>query len=140
MKAKSFHCSKSGAAQPIAEAIGLKLKCVSDKMPPAYPCESEKVVFIGVEMNGKLPKEVEQLCKELVPARTKSVAFYVINGKGSDEGLQPIIDVVEANGVKKVGETLKITVKSSLFKKGSVTESDVTNAVAWATEIANMDI
>lgn len=138
MKSKSFHCSKSGLAQPIASAIGSKFQCVSDKMPPAYPCEGEKVVFVGIEMNGKIPQPVEQFCKDLNPARTKGVAFYIINGTGSDDGLQTAIDLIEKNGVKKVGETLKITVKSSFFKKGSVTEDDVKTALAWATKIAEM--
>lgn len=135
MKAKSFHCSKSGVAQPIAAAIGTKLQCVCDKLPPAYPSDGEKVVFVGVEMKGSVPGPVEQFCKDLTPARTKYVAFYVINGTGDTSGLDGVIATMEKNGVKKVGETLGITVKSSLFHKGTVTEADIQKAIDWATKI-----
>ena len=47
MKAKSLHYSKSGSVQPIASEIGRVMQCVCDQIPPAYPCEGEKVVFIG---------------------------------------------------------------------------------------------
>lgn len=138
MKAKSFHCSKTGAAQPIAAAIGIKLQCVSDKMPPAYPCDGEKVVFVGAEMKGKVPPQVVSFCKELTPARTKYVAFYIINGTGDTSGLDEIIATMKANGVTLAGEILPITVKSSLFKKGSVSQSDIDKAVEWATKISEI--
>lgn len=138
MKAKSFHCSKNGVAQPIAAAIGTKFQCVSDKMPPAYPSDGEKVVFIGVEMKGKVPAPVEQFCKDLNPSRTKTIAFYVINGTGDTSGLEDVIAMAEKNGVKKVGDTLSITVKSSLFNKGQVTDADVKKALEWATKIVDM--
>ena len=78
MKAKSLHFSKSGNVQPIASEIGRVMQCVCDQIPPAYPCEGEKVVFIGVEMNGKLPGAVDHFCKDLNPTRAKGVAFYEI--------------------------------------------------------------
>ena len=74
MKAKSLHFSKSGNVQPIASEIGRVMQCVCDQIPPAYPCEGEKVVFIGVEMNGKLPGAVDHFCKDLNPTRAKGVA------------------------------------------------------------------
>ena len=45
MKAKSLHFSKSGNVQPIASEIGRVMQCVCDQIPPAYPCEGEKVAY-----------------------------------------------------------------------------------------------
>ena len=67
MKAKSLHFSKSGNVQPIASEIGRVMQCVCDQIPPAYPCEGEKVVFIGVEMNGKLPAQSITSARILTP-------------------------------------------------------------------------
>ncbi|MFI3327428.1 MAG: hypothetical protein R3Y35_14845 [Clostridia bacterium] len=132
MKVKSFHCSKSGLVQPISSAIGTHFQCVSDKLPPAYPCEGERIVFIGIEMDKKIPIEVEQLCKTLSPARTQSVAFYLIKHSDTDINLQPMIDMLKTNGVKTVGETFKIIVKKSLFKKATINDTDIKAALAWA--------
>ncbi len=136
MKTKSFHYSKSGVAQPIAAAIGTQMQCVCDKMPPAYPCDGEKVVFIGIEMKGKLPSVVADFCKELYPIRTKGVAFYVINSTGSSEGIEKAVELINKNKVQQFGETLCINVKSSLFSKGKPTADDIEKAVNWAKDIA----
>ena len=135
MKAKSLHFSKTGAAQQIAAEFGRIFECVCDKIPPAYPCENEKIVFIGVEMSGRLEKPVEAFCKDLKPVRVKNVAFYVINGKGDVSGLEEISKTLEANGVHVAAEPYGIAVKSGLFKKASVTDADIQAAVAWAKEI-----
>ena len=87
MKAKSLHFSKSGNVQPIASEIGRVMQCVCDQIPPAYPCEGDKVVFIGIEMNGKLPAR-RSLLQGPQPERTKGVAFYVLNSTGKTDGLE----------------------------------------------------
>lgn len=135
MKAKSLHFSKTGSAQQIAAELGRVLECVCDKIPPAYPCENEKIVFIGVEMSGRLDKSVEAFCKDLKPVRTKNVAFYVINSKGDTSGLEEISKTLEANGVHVAAEPYAVTVKGGLFKKASVTDADVQAAVNWAKDI-----
>lgn len=136
MKAKSLHFSKGGDVQVIASELGREFQCVCDQIPPAYPCENEKVIFIGVHMNGKLPAAVDHFCKDLNPNRAKGVAFYVINNTGNTNGLDSIIATMKKNGVETVGEPLGIAVKSSLFKKGLPTEDDVKAVLAWAKPIA----
>ena len=138
MKAKSLHYSKGGSVQPIASEIGRVMQCVCDQIPPAYPFEGEKVVFIGIEMNGKLPGPVDHFCKDLNPTRTKGVAFYVLNSTGSTAGLDSIIATMKKNGVETVGEPLGIAVKGGLFKKGTPTEDDIKKALDWADKIAKM--
>lgn len=138
MKAKSLHFSKSGNVQPIASEIGRVMQCVCDQIPPAYPCEGEKVVFIGVEMNGKLPGAVDHFCKDLNPTRAKGVAFYVLNSNGNTDGLSSIIDTMKKNGVETYGEPLGIAVKGGLFKKGMPTDVDTKKVLEWADKIAKM--
>ena len=137
MKAKSLHFSKGGDVQVIATELGRVFQCVCDQIPPAYPCENEKVIFIGVHMNGKLPAAVDHFCKDLNPGRAKGVAFYVINNTGNTNGLEGIIETMKKNGVATVGAPLGVAVKSSLFKKGVPTEADVKTVLDWAHDIAN---
>lgn len=133
MKAKSLHFSKHGTVQPAAAEIGRVFQCVCDQIPPAYPCEGEKVVFIGVDASGKLPSPVEHFCSDLNPTRTKNVAFYLING--SADMLQDIKGVLEGHGVHMVDDVLTLEVKSSFFKKGSLTDADVQKTLAWAKKV-----
>lgn len=133
MKAKSLHFSKNGTVQPIASELGREFQCVCDQIPPAYPCEGEKVVFIGVDMKGKVPTPVVNFCRDLNPTRTKNVAFYLINGKASN--LSDLKTELENNGVHMVDDVLELEVKSSFFKKGSVTDADIQKTLKWAKEL-----
>lgn len=134
MKAKSLHFSKSGSAQIIASELGRVYQSVCDQIPPAYPCEGEKVVFVGVEMNGKVPGPVDRICRDLTPARAKNVAIYVINGSGSTDGVKDLCAAMEQKGVHAV-TPLGISVKSSLFKKGMPTDEDVKKTLDWAEKL-----
>ncbi len=110
------------------------------KSPPAYPCEGEKVVFVGVEMNGKLPGPVDHFCKDLTPARAQNVAFYVLNGSGNTSGLDDITKALEGKGVHVVPDVKAVPVKSSLFKKGRPTDADVKAVVDWAQKVIDKDL
>lgn len=139
MKAKSLHFSKSGSAQVIASELGRVYQSVCDQIPPAYPCEGEKVVFVGVETNGKVPGPVERFCRDLTPARAQNVAFYVINGNGSTDGVKALCETMEKNGVHAV-TPLGVAVKSSIFKKGMPTDADVQSALDWAEKIISSEL
>ena len=106
MKAKSLHFSKHGTVQPIAAEIGRVFQCVCDQIPPAYPCEGEKVVFIGVDMSGKVPAPVDHFCRDLNESRTKNVAFYLINGQPS--ALEDLKAAMAGNGVHMVDDVLQL--------------------------------
>ena len=134
MKAKSLHVAKSGSAQIIASELGRVYQSVCDQIPPAYPCEGEKVVFVGVEMNGKVPGPVDRFCRDLTPARAKNVAIYVINGSGSTDGGKDLCAAMEQKGVHAV-TPLGISVKSALFKKGMPTDEDVKKTLDWAEKL-----
>ena len=108
------------------------------RSPRIPKCEGEKVVFIGVEMNGKLPGAVDHFCKDLNPTRAKGVAFYVLNSNGNTDGLSSIIDTMKKNGVETYGEPLGIAVGGGLFKKGMPTDADTKKVLEWADKIAKM--
>lgn len=134
MKAKSLHFAKSGSAQIIASELGRVHQCVCDQLPPAYPCENERVVFIGVEMTGKVPGPVDRFCRDLTPARVQNLALYVLNSKGDTSGVEELCRIVEANGVHAVAPK-GVAVKGSLFKKGMPTEADVQDILAWSEKV-----
>lgn len=134
MKAKALHFSKKELASEVSAELGRVYECVNDKIPPAYPCENEKVVFVGVEMSGRLDKKVEAFLKDLNPTRTKNVAFYTVNKDGSTAGFEAITKVLEANGVNVVAPVYNVKCVSSLFKS-SVSDEEIQKAVAWAKDV-----
>ncbi len=117
----------------VATAMGRELKSKSDKIPPAYPCEGQTLVFFVLENYGKLDKKIMEFCKEIVPRRAASVALVVL-GK-EDSGDAPALEeLFKANGVPVVGKC-GLAVKKSLFGTAKVTDADVAKAVAFAKDL-----
>ena len=52
MKMQVLYFSKYGVAQQLAYSVSTELQCKCDSIPPAYPPENEKVIFIGLEVFG----------------------------------------------------------------------------------------
>ncbi|MBQ2817259.1 MAG: flavodoxin family protein [Clostridia bacterium] len=134
-KMRCLFFSKAGNAEHIAQQIARTHKTTSDQIPPAYPSESEKLLFIGVEANGAgVDKKVMDFCANLSPARAKNVAFFVITKGNGAEAIEKLKAAVKAHGTEVVGQTHVIKV-GGLFKQNHVKQSDVDGAIAWANKI-----
>ena len=138
MKAKSFHLSKKGLAMEVAGEIGRVFECVSDKIPPAYPCENEKVLFVTAEMNGHVDKAVESLLKDLTPVRAKNVIFVTINKDGNTNGLENITKTLEDKGIHVAGK-YGVAVSGGFFSK-KVAPEDVQKVIDWAKGVLETEL
>ena len=49
-KMQVLYFSKTGNTEKMAQAIGKSQKAKSDKIPPAYPVEGQKLILIGLEL------------------------------------------------------------------------------------------
>lgn len=136
-KMRVVHFSPNGQAEKIGDVIAKEQNTEEDKIPPAYPVENEKLLFIGTELKGnKVNAVVTDLCKNLTPARAKNVAFYAI-GSGDFSAIDELKSIVAATGCTVIDDVFTCTVKSGLFKKGNVTEEDIKNATAWADKVVH---
>lgn len=138
MKAKSFHLSKKGLAMEVAGEIGRVFECVSDKIPPAYPCENEKVLFVTAEMNGHVDKAVESLLKDLTPVRAKNVIFVTINKDGNTNGLENITKTLEDKGIHVAGK-YGVAASGGFFSK-KVAPEDVQKVIDWAKGVLETEL
>ena len=133
-KMRILHYSKSGNAGSLAQAITEDQKAKCDKIPPAYPCENEKLVIIGVDADKKSPeKPLADFCATLTPARAKSVAFFAIGGS-CNEMIEELKNIVKATGTNVLEEAFTVQAKSSLFKKAKLSDEDLKAGVAWASK------
>jgi flavodoxin len=136
-KMRILYFSPAGNAERLATEIARAQQAGSDKIPPAYPVEKEKLVFIGVELKGaSADKAVVAFCQNLTPARTKYAAFYAVGG-GDFSGVNELKQIVSSKGINVVGSIHQCTVKGGLFSKGSVGDADIKAAVAWADQVVN---
>ncbi|MBQ2755504.1 MAG: hypothetical protein IJF27_02400 [Oscillospiraceae bacterium] len=134
MKMQVLYFSKNGMAQQLAYAVSTELQCKCDNIPPAFPPETEKVIFIGMEAFSAPAKNIVEFCKTLNPSRTKNVAFFTV-AKDDSPALDSLKAMLTANGVKVVENNFNCVVKRSFFKSGNITADDLANIKTWASAV-----
>lgn len=126
MKAKVLTSTASGAVGKAAEAIARALQCKCDSVPPAYPCDKEAVVFIGVGATG-LPAKTMKYLSTLNRASARNVAFFcAAGGKGAAERLG---ETLAANGITLYADTF--ICKGGLF----TAKKEAARAVEWMNAV-----
>ncbi|MDD6032720.1 MAG: hypothetical protein PUC47_04425 [Oscillospiraceae bacterium] len=135
MKMQVLYIEKKEGVQESPEIIATKIareyKCKGDKIPPAYPCEQEKLVILCFETYGSLDKRLIAFCKDLSTSRASNVALVMINKDGNNTVPAALADIFKQNGVNVAG-ACGIAIKKSLFGKGKPTEEDLKKAVEFA--------
>jgi len=132
-----YQSTKTDNTYRLSEVVSREHKCKCDQIPPAYPCENEKLVFIAVEGKDSKPdKKVVAFCKDLTPARAKNVAFMVVSASGS-EGAKTLMEIVKSQGVNPVADVFECKVKGGVFGLGKITDADLANVKAWAKKIVD---
>ncbi len=122
--------SKDKKAERCAQAIARHMTTTSDQIPPAYPSEGEKLLFICLNAGGaKAEKNVADFVANLNPARAKNIAIVNI-GKG-DAG-EALATAAKANGVELAGSIYKL----NLGMFGGPKQEQIDALIKWADEIA----
>ncbi len=135
MKMQVLYFSKNGKgnAEAVATAVGRTFKCKCDQIPPAYPCEKEKLVIIVFDNYGKKAKQLLDFCKDLSAERASNVAIITMSNTG-DGDIGELADIFKANNVTVAG-VQGLEIKKGLFGTGKLTDDKVKTATDFATKI-----
>ncbi|MGI6201927.1 MAG: hypothetical protein ACOYID_00815 [Eubacteriales bacterium] len=102
-KVRVLYFSSKGKMAALAEALAAKYQVKSDVIPPAYPCENERIVFILMSIGKKTPDNLRRFAMELNKSRADNVAF-LIDGTRSDA--TDVINAVAEAGANVCDEKL----------------------------------
>lgn len=135
MKMQVLYSSKNGKgnAEALATLISRSFKCKCDQIPPAYPCEKEKLVVIVFDHYGRLDKKLIDFAKDLTTDRAANVALVSMSSTGS-VGIGELDSIFKANKVNIAG-ACELTVKKGLFSAGKLTDADTAKAIEFSTGI-----
>ena len=133
MKMQVLYFSKNGKgnAEAVATAVGRTFKCKCDQIPPAYPCQNEKLVIIVFDNYGKKAKQLIDFCKDLALERASNVAIIPLSNDGSND-IGELADIFKANKVNVAG-VQGVEIKKGLFGAGKLTDDKVKVATDFAT-------
>ncbi|MCQ2386578.1 MAG: hypothetical protein MJ078_07915 [Clostridia bacterium] len=116
----------------IANAIKAKYELAFnsvDVIPPAYPCDKERIVVLAVSAKKTVPDSLRLFCRDLTKARAQNVALLIDGDKTVSDQLGSIL--TEA-GTNLVSEPL--FVKCGLFGS-SPSPEEKTMIFSWIDRI-----
>ncbi len=128
MKSRVLYYSTKKNMKKLAAVLAKKLETKEDVIPPAYPCDKEKLLLLGITASKSMPDEFVRFCDGLNPSRAVNVALFV-NGKL--EHAQEIADRIAKAGAK-VCPTIHIC--NFKFLQG-VKKQDEDAILQWADDI-----
>lgn len=135
MKIKVYCFSKKGNTRKLAQALAADVKAVCDQLPPSYPPENEKLIFIGSGMyGGKADKCVAAFCQSLTTDRVKNVAFFATSAKG-EANVADLAQIVKSKGIAVVGDTFSTPCPSLFSNKDRPNAADIDEIKKWAADI-----
>ena len=96
MKMRVLTATSKGKLLSIANSISAeKSNYKADIIPPAYPCETERIVIIVATAAAKYSTAVEIFCKNLNKSQAQNIAFII---DGTPEKAEHLINLVKSAG------------------------------------------
>ena len=102
-----------------------------DIIPPAYSCEKERLVILGISTKGDLDDTVRRFCSELNPKKTANVAVII---DGNEAGANKVLDALKIAGTNIAGEVQYLS--CGLFNT-KLSDEEKTKFLAWAHDIVD---
>lgn len=89
----------------IKQKFALTINNAVDVIPPAYPCDKERFVFIGISVKDEPENKVRLFCQQLDKTKAAKVALIV---DGNEKGAQALKDMLTAAGTSVFPEVFFI--------------------------------
>ena len=118
-------------ARTIADKFDLAINAV-DVIPPAYSCDKERLVIMGISVGNEPTDQLRLFCRELTKARAQNVALYV---DGKESGIKIIKDALKEAGTNVIDDVFTVTggLPFKVAKKAS--DEEKAAIIAWAETI-----
>ena len=130
MKMKVFHYPEKGKIATFTSGLAAEFEVKVDKIPPAYDCNRERLLFLGISTGKMIDDTLSRYLRGLDTERVQHVAIFTDAADSTVEEMKALVTAAGANviDVKKV--------KGSLFSfLTSVKPEEMEDLKAWANGI-----
>jgi flavodoxin len=138
MNTKVMYFSKGGNTKKIAEAIAKSFNQSPESVPPAYPLDNIKLLFLGSAVyGGKISDKVKDYIKTLNVKKVRNVALFSTTGNGKDTAIMQMKDLIVAQGINVLDESFSCKGRFFLFLNAQRPNAeDLKNAQDFAKKTA----
>lgn len=105
-----------------------------DQIPPAYPCENERLVILAVSGKNEPDDVLRRFCSELDKKKAQNVALLV---DGDEKIGNRLLEVLKATGTNVVTNVKYIKIGGLPFLGGKVSEEEKTSLLDWAHAVVS---
>ncbi|MCQ2427614.1 MAG: hypothetical protein MJ137_04335 [Clostridia bacterium] len=134
IKMRYLYASKKKKIAEIGQFIKAKYELQInsvDVIPPAYSCDKERIVILGLSLKGDMPDGLRLFLRELTKARAANVALVI---DGDAASAEKAASILKEAGTNVVGEPLFI--KCGLFA-GGLKDDEKAAVAAWTEDIVS---
>ena len=94
VKVRVMHSTKKAKVKTFATAIAEAFKCLVNDVPPAYPCDGERLVVIVATAKPNMPDFFGRFARSIKKTLAANVAFII---DGTPENAANIIEMTKTN-------------------------------------------
>ena len=137
VKVRVMYSTKKAKVKTFASAISEAFKCLCNEVPGDFPCDKERVVFIGMTIKDSPDDKLRLFCRELTPARAHNVALFVDGPKlDSNPGLKTVIETLKEAGTNVLTDDIYyVNGGPAIFGGKKISLEERTEIVRWAEAI-----
>lgn len=135
IKMRVVFSSSKAKMKTFAEAVGEAFKCQVDAVPPAFPCDKERLVVLLMTGNNDPDDKLRLFCRELNGQRAYNVCL-VVDGDKDALAVKKVRELLTEAGTKVYDDVYTVNggaagIFGSFNKK--ITLEERTNIVRWVT-------
>lgn len=110
----------------IKQKFDLTLNTAVDVIPPAYSCDKERFVFIGISVKDEPENKIRLFCQHLDKTKAANVALIV---DGNEKGANAVKELLTSAGTNVFPEILYI--KGGIPFLGNLKPDEKTAITEW---------
>lgn len=134
LKMRFLYFSKQAKMKQLGELIKAEFDLSAnhnaiDIIPPAYSCEKERLVILGISAKNDIDDVVRRFCSELNRQKASNIALII---DGNETATAKILDALKMAGSNVIPDIQYIT--CGLFKS-KVTDEEKDTILSWIHDI-----
>lgn len=139
LKMRFLYYSKKPQMKQLAAAIKTEFGLTennnaTDIIPPAYSCENERLVILGISGKGDLDDMVRRFCGELNKKKAQNVAVLI---DGDERLLQSAVSVLKETGTNVIENTKIVKFGGLPFIGGKLSDAELKEYLEWVHSIVD---
>ena len=133
MKIRILCNSQKGKMQSFAKAIMNKYQLTAnsiDMIPPAYPCDKERIVIVGASLGAGIPNTLRSFAREMTKQKAQNIALYV---SGKESSAKELAVILKEAGTNVIDEIHYVSGGLPMFSK--ITDKEQSDILDWVEHI-----